>query len=123
MADAPPDETPEEAEKRKNLLKALQQENRLTAAEFFQKYSEHAEYFAKILDRRGQTAEYAKTGCENFSAWLRNKALSRKEFKNSVVAERVADEAKKISTEKGPDAKVSESLQRYETAIAQGEKL
>ncbi|MFB0964903.1 MAG: hypothetical protein QMC36_04395 [Patescibacteria group bacterium] len=123
MADAPEGETPEEAEKRKSLLKQLQKENRLTAAEFFAKYSEHAEYFAKILDKRAQAGDYGNAGCENFAAWLRNKALSGASFKNSVASERLADEARKLAREQGPGGKVSESLQRYGEAITQGEKL
>lgn len=123
MAVAVEGETPEESEKRQALLKELQKENRLTAAEFFDKYSQYAEYFAKILDRRAITSEYAKTGCEIFASWLRNKALSGGNFKDAVTSMGLVDGAKKLAAESGPDAKVSEHRDRYGALIAQGERL
>lgn len=123
LAEAVDGETPEESEKRQALLKELQKENRLTAAQFFEKYGRYAEYFAKTLDRRATSSEYSKTGCEIFASWLRNKALSGAKFKDAVTSMGLADGAKKLAAESGPDAKVSERRDRYGALIAQGERL
>lgn len=123
MADAVDGESPEEAEKRKSLLKELQKENRLTASEFFEKYAKHAQYFAKILDRKSVSSEYAKTGCENFASWLRNKTLSGGNFKDAVTSASLAEGAGKLAAENGPGGKASDMKDRYGAAIAQGETL
>lgn len=123
MAEAVEGETPEESEKRQALLKELQKENRLTAAQFFEKYGQYAQYFAKILDRRAVTSEYSKTGCEIFASWLRNKSLSGANFKDAVTSKSLVDGAKKLVAENGPEAKASERRDQYGASIAQGEKL
>ncbi len=123
MADAVEGETPEEAEKRKSLLKELQKENRLTASEFFEKYANHAQYFANVLDRKAASSDYGKAGCENFASWLRNKALSGGNFKDAVASKSLADGAKKLAAENGPGGKASDRRGQYGETIVQGEKL
>lgn len=103
LAIKPERETAEEARRRNDLIRRLQDSNRDKPDVFYEKFKNDADVIIKILDEHASGYSTYKGDCENLSAWFKHKKLSGEKFKDSVTQRGVAETAKKAAASEGSD--------------------
>lgn len=93
-------ETVKEAEARSEILRALQESDRMTASDFYKEYAGNAEYLIRALETYGERTPYAKADCEVFAQWLRHKHEGGKKSEASIVQAGIAKTASEFSVRK-----------------------
>lgn len=93
-------ETVKEAEARTDILRALQESDRMTADAFYEKYAASAEYLIRALEIRGKEFPYERADCEVFAEWLRHKHEGDKKREDSLVQAEIARTAKELAAKK-----------------------